>query len=157
MTTKYPSRDLMYEWGRVAPEQLAKVADALDTKIIGVFITASIVITLMATLIGKIQLNGTLIPFIIAFACFTVIFGKSLRVWRVHWFIVADNPYILKEDYWKLDPNEAKEAYWEYTEKAFSQNYHAVMAKGRVLQWTIPLLASEVIALVAWLFLISFN
>ena len=150
---KYASRDLMYEWGRTAPEQLSKVADALDTKILGVFSIACIIISVTIALTNKIQLGMSLIPFIIAIISFIIILIKSVRVIRPQSFYVADSPKVLREDFWKLEPEEAKEKYWEHLENAFEENHHKVKVKGRTLSWTVPLLAIETISLVVWLFL----
>jgi hypothetical protein len=150
---KYPSRDLTYEWGRTAPEQLSKVADTLDTKILGVFSTACIIISVITALANKIQLGMSLIPFIIAFISFIVILIKSLWVVRPQWFFVTDSPKILRQDYWKLEPQEAKKEYWKHLENDFEANYDKVRIKGRTLSWTIKLLALETISLIVWLFL----
>lgn len=151
--TKYPSRDLTYEWGRTAPEQLTKTADTLDTKILVVFSTACIIISVITALANKIQLGMSLIPFIIAFISFIVILAKSLWVVRPQWFFVTDSPKILREDYWKLEPQEAKKEYWKHLENDFEANYDKVRIKGRTLSWTIKLLALETISLIVWLFL----
>lgn len=150
---KYPSRDLTYEWGRTAPEQLSKAADTLDTKILGVFSTACIIISVITALANKIQLGMSLIPFIIAFISFIVILIKSLLVIRPQWFFIADSPKILREDFWKLEPDEAKKKYWEHLENDFEANFDKVKIKGRALSWTIKLLAIETILLIVWLFL----
>lgn len=145
--------DIFYEWGRTAPEQLSKVADALDTKIISVFIASAIIVGVMAALAGKIQFDKTLIPFTIALICFATILIKSLFSFRLYGFYVADNPQILREDYWTREPEEAKQKYWEYIEEDFNNNYEAVKSKGQTLQWIVPLLGVEVIFLLIWLLL----
>ena len=150
---EYPSRNLMYEWGRTAPEQLGKEADALDTKILGVFATACIIISVISALASQIQFNICLIPFIFAFLSFIGILIRSLWVIRPQWLFITDSPQILREDFWKLEPVEAKEKYWEYVEKDFETNYQIVKSKGQALSWTVPLLAVETISLVVWLFL----
>lgn len=148
---KYPSRDLTYEWGRTAPEELSKVADALDTKILVVFSVACIIISVIAALADKIQLGMSLIPLIIAFISFVVIFVGSLRVVRPQNFYVADSPRILREDFWKLEPEDAKASYWGHLEKDFQENYDKVAAKARTLKHTIILLFIETTALLGWL------
>lgn len=150
---KYPSMDIFYEWGRTAPEQLSRVADALDTKIISVFIAAAIIVGVMAAMAREIQFDKTLTPFIIALICFATILIKSLWSFRLYWFYVADNPRVLREDYWIREPEEARQKYWEYVEEDFDNNYKAVKSKGQTLQWTIPLLGAEVISLIIWLLL----
>jgi hypothetical protein len=150
---KYPSRDLTYEWGRTAPEQLSKVADTLDAKILGVFSVACIIISVITALANKIQLSVGLIPFIIAFISFIIILVKSLLVIRPQRFFVADSPKILREDFWKLEPEEAKKRYWEHLENDFEANYEKVKTKGHTLSWTTKLLAIETISLIVWLFL----
>ena len=150
---KYPSRDLTYEWGRMAPEQLTKEADSLDTKIIGIFATACIIIGVTTALAEKVRLDATLIPFVLAFISFIAILLRSLWVIRPQWLFVSDSPLILREDYWELEPEETKEKYWKYVEKDFNSNYKIVKSKGRALSCTVPLLAIETISLVVWLFL----
>ncbi|MFH0941423.1 MAG: hypothetical protein V1823_00120, partial [Chloroflexota bacterium] len=86
--------------------------------------------------------------------------NSALRVIRSIWALrarrifVADNPQILREDWWPLEPTEAKIRYWGSVEKAFKTNYEAVNAKGKALQLIVPLLGIEVISLIAWLFLL---
>jgi len=150
---KYPSMNIFYEWGRTAPEQLSKVADALDTKIIGIFATACLIISVTAALAKQICLNVSSIPFAVALVCFAIILIRSLLVLRGRRFFVANDPHILKEDYWVLQPNEAREEYWNYIEQNFDVNYSLVHVKGQVLQWIVPLLGVEVISLIVWLLL----
>jgi hypothetical protein len=149
----YPSKDLMYEWGRTAPEQLSKVADALDTKILGVFSIACIIVSVIPALTNKIQCSVSLTPFIIALISFIAILIKSLMVLHPQSFYVADSPKILREDFWELEPEEAKKKYWEHLEKDFGENYHKLQIKGRALRWTVWLLAIETISMIVWLFL----
>lgn len=150
---KYPSRDIVYEWGRTATEQLAHEADALDTKIIAIFTAGSVIIGVITALSNKIRLNYTIIPFVVACISFILIFIMSLWVIRAQWVFVADSPRILKEDYWKLEPDEAKEKYWNWLEKDYDKNYKIIVSKGKALAMTIPLLAIETLALLLWLFL----
>lgn len=150
---KYPSRDLTYEWGRTAPEELSKAADALDAKIIGVLSIACIIISVTTALANKIQYNVSLIFFIVAFISFLLILIKSLRVIKPQNFYVADSPRILREDFWKLEPEDAKAKYWEHLEKDFQENYDKVKAKGNTLKCTVGLLAIETVVLMVWLFL----
>jgi hypothetical protein len=147
------TRNIFFEWGRTAPEQLSKIADGLDTKIISIFTAAAIIVGVMAALVGKIRFDATLIPFVIALICFTVILVKSLSAFSLHWFYVADNPHILKEAYWILEPEDAKQKYWEYVEEDFDNNYKSVKSKWQALQLTIPLLGLEVASLMLWLLL----
>jgi hypothetical protein len=150
---KYPSRDLTYEWGRTAPEQLSKEADALDTKIIAIFATSCLILGVISALVGKIRCNISLLPFAIAVFSFAIILIKTLWVIRPQWLFVADSPRILKEDYWKLEPDEAKEKYWEFVEKDFDTNHEIVKHKGQALLWLVPLLALETVSLLIWLLL----
>ena len=150
---KYPSKDLTYEWGRTAPEQLSKVADALDAKIIGVLSIACIIISVTTALANKIQYDVSLIFFIVAFISFLLILIKSLRVINPQNFYVADSPRILREDFWKLEPEDAKAKYWEHLERDFQENYDRVKAKGNTLKYTVRLLAIETVVLMVWLFL----
>lgn len=155
-TTKYPSMDITYEWGRQAPEQLAKEASSLDTKTMGIFASASIIIGLMATRESVIRHDLTIIPLAISILCFLAIFVMSIwSLWGRN-FLVADNPQILQEDYWGMETHAAKERYWKYTIAAFETNYQAVIDKGIVVKSIVPLLAGEVSFLLIWLFLTSF-
>ncbi|MBI4187564.1 MAG: hypothetical protein HY530_08700 [Chloroflexi bacterium] len=152
--TEHPSHDLTFEWGRTAPERLSIEATAIDTKISMAFVSASVIIALVATLKGQIRYDWTIIPFIVAFVSFLGILIGNLRALSAQWFYVADSPKVLREDYWALEPEEAKERYWEWVEKDFETNYRLLKCKGVVLRAVIPLLGIETIALVAWLFLV---
>lgn len=153
---KYPSRDLTYEWGRTAPEQLSKEASLLDTKILGILFAANIIIGVMVALAGKIQFDLTLIPFSIASIAFLIIFMKSLLAYRTRRLYVCDSPEILQQDYWRLEPDEAKEAYWEFVKEDFKDNLEVVKIKGQAILLTVPLLAIEVVSLIVWVLLISY-
>jgi len=152
---KYPSMDITYEWGRTAPEQLSKESSALDTKIFNVFIAANVIIGVMVAFMKQVQFDVSLIPFSIASASFLIIFVMSLRAYRAQRFYVADSPKILEKDYWKLEPYQTKLEYWEHVKKDFKQNLKATKAKGKTLSWVVPLLALEVIALIAWILVTS--
>lgn len=153
--SEYPSMDVTYEWGRVAPEQLSREASSLDNKIASIFVASNVIIGIIVALARQIQFDLTLIPFGIGLASFLVIFIKSLQAYRVRRFFVADSPEILEEDYWKLEPDEAKRVYWEFVKEHYSRNLQATVAKGKTLLWTVPLLGIEVSALVIWVLLIS--
>jgi hypothetical protein len=149
----YPSRDLTYEWGRKAPEQLAQEASALDSKLLGIFSSACIIVGVITALRGNIQIDTTIIPFIIALVSFGIILIYSLWVIRPRWFYVCDSPMILREDYWELDSEDVKDKYWRYVEEGFTDNYKQVKRKGLALSYIIPLLATETVSLLVWLFL----
>ena len=154
---EYPSRDLTFEWGRTAPDELAKIADAIDTKTIGVFATASLVIGVAAALVQDISLDWRAIPFAVSSLCYLVILGFS--VWGL-WprsFSGPSSPSILREHYWKLQPDETKDRYWKYVETHYDGAYPIVIRKGRLLSYAIPLLGLEVVALIAWLFLVTLD
>jgi len=157
METKdeYPSMDITYEWGRTAPEQLSRESSSLDTKILGVLVAANVIIGVVVALIGQVQLDISLIPLGIASISFLIIFAVSLWAYRGQLFYVADSPEVLEEDYWKLEPYQAKRAYWEHVKKDFELNLKATKAKGKTLLRIVPLLALEVIALIVWVFLTS--
>ena len=151
--TKYPSRDLTFEWGRTSPEKLSVEASALDTKVIAIFAISCLIVSVTSALAGKIRYDVTLVPFVIAFISFVLILVRTLWVIRPQWLFVADLPQILKEDYWELELEEAKDKYWNWVEKDFSTNFKIVKSKGQALLWNVPLLALETISLVVWLFL----
>ncbi len=151
---KYPSRDLTYEWGRTAPDELAKYADALDTKLVGLLAAASIIISVVAGLPRSIPLNWTAVPFGIAVMSFAIVFTTCMLALHSRQFRVTDSPTILKRDWWSLEPEVLKEQYWEYVEDAFKENYQAVKTKGQALQLVVPFLGIEVVALLVWLFLL---
>ena len=151
---KYPSMDVTYEWGRTASEKLSNEASALDTKIIGLFATASIIITVASAVAKELKIDWTLTPFVIAGICFIIVFGKSFWALRATKFVVATSPIILKEDWWVLEPDMVKIKYWKHIEDAFTKNYTSVDSKGRTLQLILPLVALEVVSLLVWLFLL---
>ena len=153
---QHPSKELTFEWGRTAPEKISEEASSLDSKIVNVFLASSIIIGVITALVGQLQLNSTLIPFTIGTLCFVTILIKSLWALRAQWLYVGDNPYVLEEDYWELEQNEAKEKYWEYVKEDFKSNCRIVQAKGKTLRWIIPLLALELVSLIVWQFLISY-
>jgi hypothetical protein len=154
---KYPSRDLTFEWGRTAPEQLSREASLLDTKIFSVFIAANVIIAVVVGLARNIQFDLTLIPLTVAFLTFVIIFIRSLMSYQVQQLYVSDSPEILEQDYWEKEPEETKQIYWGYVKEDFDHNLKVVKIKGRTLSLTVPLLAIETIFLILWILLISYQ
>lgn len=155
MKKEYPSRDVMWESGRTAPQDMCRVADALDTRAMGVFVAGSVIIGVVAG-VGDMKADATLVPFILAFIGYAVLVGLWFWAFRPQRFFASDDPRILREDYWPLEPEEAKSEYWKYIEENFEHNATRVNRKGRALQWAIPALFLEVALLAVWLGLVSF-
>jgi hypothetical protein len=150
---KYPSKEMTFDWVRTAPEQLSQVADALDAKILGIFSISCLIISITPAIVGDIQCNLTLIPFVIAIISFLIILIKSLIAINPQKFYIADSPKILREDFWKLEPDKAKEQYWIHLEESFQDNYEKIKIKGKALAFIIWLLAIETLSMVIWLLL----
>jgi len=148
---KYPSRKMMYEWGKDAPQMLAKDAEAIDSKIMTVFVASSIIISVVIALEGQIEANAKLIPLFAAGLSFLVIVIRCLISIRAQLIYTGDDPRILREDYWVLEENEAMTEYWEHVEKDFAQNLEVVESKSNTLRLIVPLLGLEVISLIVWI------
>lgn len=152
---KYPSRDLFYEWGRDASRRLAEEADKIDSKGLTVFSFGSVIIGILASLTKRMSFDWYMMPFLFAFLCYGVLLWQSLKTFMVRLVIVADNPRRLKEKYWALPEDEAKEKYWESIEQSCDYNLYIVEKKGKALRLAIPALGAEVVMLVVWLLLRS--
>ena len=70
MEKEYPSRDLTWEWGRAGPQELSRVADSLDTKAFGIFAAACVIMGVFGAMGGKVRLDATVTPFLLAFIAF---------------------------------------------------------------------------------------
>ena len=152
---EFPSRDLTFEWGRTAPDELFKVADAIDTKTLGIFATASLIIGVAAALVRNISLDLPHIPFGISALSYLLILCVSVWVLWGRKFSGPSDPSILREHYWKLQPDDAKAHYWSYAETHYKDTYPSVRLKGRLLSYAVPLLGVQVVALIVWLFLLT--
>lgn len=156
MSSEFPSRDLTWDMGIRAPEQLSRESDAIDSKAMGTFATASLILGLFAALIGEIQLDLSVILFFLATITYLIVLGTSIYILAVRKFKGPDDPTILREDYWPLDNEEARQRLWQHAENAFCDNLDNVTRKGHALRIAIPAFGLEVVFLVSWLLVISF-
>ena len=146
------SRDLTWELGLSAPDQLSRIADAQDTKAMGTFATASVIIGVVAAVSRDLDYSGM---FFAAFAFFVITAALCLYIVVVRSFQGPDDPRTLREDFWDKEPEEARSLLWGFTEAAFDANRNIVKAKGKALQWAIPSLFVEVVLLLTWLLVTS--
>lgn len=152
---KYPSRDLAFEWEHRAYERLADVAEKIDNKAIAMFSIGSLIIGILATMTKEINFNWTVIPLILACISYIYLAWKTVKAFYTYKIIVSENPAKLKEKYWHLPQDEAKEKYWTSLEEACEYNKDLVENKGKALTAAIPALGIEVVLLAIWLFLRS--
>ncbi len=157
MDTELPSRDLTWDIGLKAPELLSREADAIDGKAMGTFATGTLILGVFAALVADIRFDWTLVPFGLASAAFVVLMASSMFSLIARPFKGPDNPQTLREDFWALDPEVAKEYLWKYTEKAYKDNLSNVTSKSRALKFAIPSLGAEIVFLVSWLFAVSLS
>ena len=150
---KYPSRNLTYEWGRNAYERLADEVEKIDTKGLSIFSFGSVIISIAAT--TGIKLNWTIIPFALSLMSYLFLASQSIQAFGIKRVIVAENPSKLKEKYWRLQEDEAKNKYWESLEQSCNYNFYILEQKGKALDLAIRALGIETILLIAWLFLRS--
>lgn len=142
------SRDLTWARGLGAPDELSRLADALDAKAMGTFATASLIIGVVAAL--SINLDAGLI-FFTAFAFFVLTAGLCLDILVVRTFKGPDDPRTLRQYYWEPEPEKARDHLWAYTEAAFDINRKLLEGKGKALRIAIPSLFMEVVLLLIWL------
>ena len=154
---EFPSRDLAFEWGRTAPGELSKVADAIDTKLLGVFAAASVIIGVTTALVQDINIGYPGIPFAVSFAAYALILVVSLWGLWPRQFPGPSSPKMLREYYWKLEPDKARVHYLGHKEKQYNDMYPKVRLKGRLLSCAVPLLGVEVIFLILWLLVITIS
>ena len=150
----FPSRDLAFEWGRTAPDDLAKIADSIDTKCVGVFATGSIIFGVVAS-VNDIAINWTSLPLLLAGLAYLVVLATSWKVIKPTEFSGPDDPSVLRESYWSMDPEEAQSQYWGHVEKAYRKAYRKVRLKGCLLEYAVKGLALEVLFLAGWLVVLA--
>ena len=148
-----PSLDIAFELARTAPQELLGYSDALDTKALTLFVAASVIIGVTAALVKDIEINMTLALFIAAFCYYGIVMWKGLRVILPKRMKGLNNPEILRKIYWDQPPNNTKEEYWTYLEKAVQELNEIVESKARAVKWCVLAFPSEVILLVAWVLL----
>lgn len=153
---RYPSMGVFYDWGRVAYERLSDESDKIDNKGLMIFSFGSLIMGIVGSLSGQIKLDWTIIPFVLAILSFIFLTYKTIISFKTRYVIVTENPSKLKEKYWGLPEDEAKEKYWESIEQSCDYNLDIVTQKGKSLSLAIPALGIEVILLIIWLLLRSF-
>ena len=94
-----------------------------------------------------------LIPLLVATFAYFGLMAFSFLILLPQKFRGPNDPAMLKEHYWKLEPEQAQTAYWTHIEKAYRKTYKTVSSKGRWLRWAVFALALETLALVTWLVL----
>ena len=149
-TGDFPSRSLTFEWGRTAPDDLARIGDSIDTKCVGVFATGSLILGISAA-VKDIDLDRTALVLAAAGVAYLVVLASSWFLLLPRWFSGPDDPSVLRKHYWELDPEEAQLAYWEHVEAAYCDTYDKVRVKGRLLRYAVVGLGLEVLLLSAWL------
>ena len=153
---KYPSRDLTYEWGRVAYERLLEHSEKIDNKGLVVFSTGSLIIGIVASL-KAIAFDWTVALFLLALFSYIFLVWQAITAFAVRKIIVAVDPRKLRMKYWGLPEDEAKEKYWGIIEQSCDYNLYIVEQKGKALYRAIPALGIEVVLLVIWLLLRTFS
>lgn len=151
-TSEFPSRNLTFEWGRTAPDDLAKIGDSIDTKCVGIFATGSLILGIAAA-VTDIAVDLTILPLILAGIAYLVVLVSSWLLLLPKEFSGPDDPSILRESYWGMDPEEAQLDYWKHVEEAYRDTYRKVRIKGRLLKYAVVGLGVEVLFLAAWLVL----
>ncbi len=154
-TGESPSRDLTFEWGRTAPDELAKIGDSIDMKAVGVFAAASLIVGVAATRIDAIDLDWTLTPLVVAAASYLGVLLLSWLVLLPKEFAGPDDPSILRESYWGMNREEAQVQYWRFVESAYRDTYKKIRVKGLCLRIAVVGLGIEVLALTTWLVLLA--
>ena len=150
---EFPSRDLTFEWGRTAPGDLGKVADSIDTKTLGVFASASLIIGVATSLSSDIMLDWYLPLLVVSLGSYLMILVMSVWGLWATTFPGPPSPSIIRKYYWKLQPEEAKTHYWQHLEDDYDKVYSKVLWKGNFLKASVPLLGVEVSTLMVWLLL----
>ncbi len=150
-----PSKEITYEWGRTTPDELAKQADSLDTKILTLFAFSGVLIGAIASLAHDIRLDCSLIAFVAAGLAFIGVSGWGLISLWPKYFYVAVNPKTLRLEYWPLKQEEMRDFYWSHIEENFESNLGKVNAKAQAVKGMLVGLSLEVVALVTWVFLLA--
>jgi len=150
---EYPGMDVTYEWGRQAPEMISREASSLDSKIIGVFASASVIISLLIAQGSRFTLTPALALLGLALLCYIAILVISMWALKGRGFSIADNPAVIKDRYWPREPLAVKIKYWDYVIKYYKKNKSALDIKSAAIKAVVPLLGAEVVLLLAWLFL----
>ena len=153
MSEQFPSRDLVFEFGRTGLQDLLGYSDALDTKALTLFVAANVIISVTAALVKDIEINGTLALFILALCAYVFIGWQGLTVIFPKRMKGPNDPEILRNDFWKLPPDKVKEEYWGFLEKGYQQVYKIVESKARAVKCCVVALPVEVILLGAWVLL----
>ena len=155
MESETSSKDLTFEWGRTAPYELSKLADSMDTKIMGAFATGSLIIGVTSIRLQALVFDWTASLLVIAAIAYLVILVASLWALLPMTFAVADDPRKIKEFYWHLPKDEVQTKYWEYIEKATDRARSNVEFKSRCFTIVVGGLAVEVPFLITWLVVLA--
>ena len=145
MTGNIPSLDLSFDWVKDVLVKQSHVADTLDTKGTNLFSVATLVlgVGISAGVIINPEVSAlTITTGVLALISYFWVAVFAFNVWRLRSFDMLDNPIIIREEFWDLEPQKFKEQILSHLEDAYADNESELEKKTEAVR---NLLASTIL------------
>lgn len=146
-----PSLDLAFEWVKGVLNDQSHTGDVLDNKGNNLFSVATLVLGIGIS--AGVLFAGTvgLISFILgglSLLSYGWVIGFAFEVWRLRSYETLDNPTVIREWYWDMEPPEFKMELLSHLEDAYNANENTLSKKAKAVRCLIIATTAEVIFLV---------
>jgi len=146
-----PSLDLAFDWVKGVLNLQSHTSDVLDTKGINLFTVATLVLGIgisagilsLDTVMWLAYLFGGL-----SLMSYGFVIGYTFDVWRLRSYVTMDNPVVIREWYWDMQPSQFKTELLTHMEDAYKSNEDSLSKKAKGIQYLIVATTMEVIFLV---------
>ena len=148
---RVPSIDLAFEWVKGVLNDQSHTGDVLDTKGTNLFSVATLVLGIGISAgilaVGKVEL----VSFIfggLSLISYGWVIGFTFEAWRLRNYETLDNPTIIREWYWDMEPSQFKMELLSHLEDAYRANETTLSKKAKAVRSLIIATTAEVIFLV---------
>ena len=153
-----PSLDLAFEWVKGVLTSQSNAADSLETKAMNLFTLATAILGLGVSAGVLSSPNNIPLASILLGAAslmaYGFVIGYAFAAIRLRKFETLDNPIILRERYWDMNPVNFKMELLSHLEDSYQRNETKLNEKARATRWLIAATAAQVLFLVVALVLL---
>lgn len=146
-----PSLDLAFEWVKDVLDKQSHSADILDTKGTTLFTVASLILGIGISA-GILALKETNVFVYILGGLSLIGYGFvaafTFLAWSLREFRTLDNPIIIREWYWDMEPKQFKIELLSHLEDSYTHNQDKLNEKSKAIRGIIVATTFEVISLV---------
>lgn len=146
-----PSLDLAYEWVKDVLDKQSNTADVLDTKATNLFTVASLILGIGISA-GILALEKVNIPAYtlggLSLIGYSFVATFTFFAWSLRSYETLDNPVIIREWYWDMEPTQFKVELLSHLEGAFANNESKLNKKAKAIRVIIVATTFEILSLV---------